>query len=315
MSRSDALQGVAEFLAVAEQASFRRAAGVLGVTPAAVSQAVRALELRTGVALFHRTTRKVGLTEAGEALKARLAPAMADMTAAFDRLDDFRSRPQGHLRLTVPRLAVDLVMVPVLPVLRRLYPEVTVEVAVQDAAVDLADEGFDAGIRIGEFIARDMITLALTRDFHWVVAGTPGYFDTHGRPSEPRALLDGHDCIRYRYPTSGMIYRWEFERATEACRLDPPGATIVNDAALMRELALAGLGLIYAADLQIADDLAAGRLETVLADWLPVSDGLRLYFPDRSRNQPKLRAFIDVARRVLRERAVALPASGREDRA
>jgi DNA-binding transcriptional LysR family regulator len=299
MSRVDAFSGLAEFLAVARHASFRAAAAELRVTPAAVSQAVRALEGRVGLPLFQRTTRSVALTEAGAEFLARLRPAAADIGEALDSLAEIRGRPAGSLRLSVPRIALDLVILPVLPEFRRACPDVKVEIEVDDASVDLTAGRLDAGIRIGEFIERDMIAIRLTPDFRWLVLGTPSYFAARGRPRTPQDLIK-HECIGYRYPTAKAVARWEFTRGGREFSLDPPGSIIVNDHLTMVALAGLGLGLAYTADLVAARDLASGELEPVLGSHLPTKPGLFLYFPARSQVQPKLRAFIDVATRLLR---------------
>src|SRR5689334_13879703 len=176
MARTDGFTGLSEFLAVAEHASFRIAAARLNVTPAAVSQAIRALETRLGLPLFQRTTRRVGLTEAGQSLLARLRPAAAEIHEALEALGDMRQRPAGLLRLSVPRIAVSLIIEPVLADFRRAYPEVGVEIDVSDGNVDLTAGGFDAGIRIGESIDRDMIAVRVTPDIHWSILGAPAYF-------------------------------------------------------------------------------------------------------------------------------------------
>jgi DNA-binding transcriptional LysR family regulator len=299
MSRADQFAGMSEFLAVARHASFRAAAAELGVTPSAVSQAVRALEGRVGLPLLQRTTRTVALTEAGARLLEQLVPAATTIREALDAVGALRSRPLGILRLSVPHIALNLVLLPVLQEFRRLCPDVAIDIDVNDASVDLTAMQFDAGIRIGEYIERDMVAVRLTAAFRWVVAGAPGYFADRGRPASPRDLT-GHECIRYRFPTARSVYRWEFVRRGKTFTLDPPGSLTTNDHLSMLGLALRGLGLAYTADLVAAEPLASGALEDVLRPYLPVTPGLFLYFPRRSQTQPKLRAFIDVARRVMR---------------
>lgn len=290
----DSFDGLTEFLAVAEHHSFTTAAATLGVTPTAVSQTIKALEARLGIRLFARTTRRVALTEAGNALFLQLRPAATQITEAFDMLGKFRDHPMGNLRLTVPRMAVPLVIAPLLPRFRKAYPEVAVEISLDDAAIDITEHGFDAGIRIGEAIERDMIAVRLTPDIVWTVAGSPAYFARHGRPATPEELTR-HEAIRYRYPASGAIYRWEFERAGRDFSVDVPGGVTVNDSLLLMEMAEAGAGLAYLPEMLIRDAISGGRLERVLQDYLPTSPGLFIYFPARSQTQPKLRAFIDMA--------------------
>src|SRR5215467_11707710 len=211
MARVDRFTGLSEFLAVARHTSFRAAAAELGVTSAAVSQAVRALETRIGLPLFQRTTRNVALTEAGSRLLSRLSPAATEIGDALDSLGALRERPMGNLRLSVPHIAMDLVILRILPEFRRACPEVTLDIDVNDASIDLMAEQFDAGIRIGDFIERDMVAVKLTPDFRWVIVGTPAYFKAHGRPTSPQDLTE-HECINYRFPTARTVYRWQFVR-------------------------------------------------------------------------------------------------------
>lgn len=296
---TDPFAGLAAFLAVAETGSFTAAAARLGVSPAAVSQTVKALENRLGTPLFLRTTRRVGLTEAGAALLIRARPAAAEILQALETAGEMGEEPAGVLRLTVPRMAVPLVIEPVIPVLRRAHPKVAVEIAVEDAAMDLPAHGYDAGIRIGEMVERDMVAVRLTRDIVWSVVASPAYLAARGTPQQPEDLTQ-HDAIRYRFPTSGAIYRWEFERDGRTLTVDPPGSLVVNDGALLISFALAGLGLAYVADIAAEEEIEADRLRPVLQPFLPRSPGLFLYFPRRASIQPKLRAFIDVMRTVLR---------------
>lgn len=296
---TDPFAGLAAFLAVAETGSFTAAAARLGVSPAAVSQTVKALENRLGTPLFLRTTRRVGLTEAGAALLIRARPAAAEILQALETAGEMGEEPAGVLRLTVPRMAVPLVIEPVIPVLRRAHPKVAVEILVEDAAMDLPAHGYDAGIRIGEMVERDMVAVRLTRDIVWSVVASPAYLAARGTPQQPEDLTQ-HDAIRYRFPTSGAIYRWEFERDGRTLTVDPPGSLVVNDGALLISFALAGLGLAYVADIAAEEEIEADRLRPVLQPFLPRSPGLFLYFPRRASIQPKLRAFIDVMRTVLR---------------
>jgi DNA-binding transcriptional LysR family regulator len=299
LARVDRFTGLSEFIAVADHASFRAAAAELRVTPAAVSQAIRSLEARLGLPLFQRTTRHVALTEAGVNFLSRVRSATNEIGEALDALAALRERPTGHLRLSVPRIALDLVVLAVVPEFRQAYPDVRVEIDVDDASVDLTAGRFDAGIRIGEFIERDMIAVRITSDFRWSVLGAPSYFAARGRPRSPQDLIR-HECIRYRFPTARVVYRWEFLRKGREYSLDPPGGVVVNDHMIMIALARRGLGLAYTADLIAARELASGELEPVLASYLPTRPGLFLYFPAKNQAQPKLRAFIDVIKRVLR---------------
>lgn len=305
MARANSFSGLTEFLAVAECGSFRAAAARVGVTPAAISQAVKALETRVGMPLFLRTTRSVALTEAGTSLLARLRPAATEIDGALGDLSVSRGQPAGILRLSVPRIALDLVLFPLLPHFRRAHPGVRIEVDVNDAFVDMMESGFDAGIRIGNVIERDMVAVRLTRNFQWCVVGSPDYFAARGKPRTPKDLLD-HECIGYRFPTAKTVYRWQFREKGRDYSVDVAGGVVVNDHLSLVALAKTGLGLAYTADPVAERELSAGTLQAVLRPYLPTTQGLHLYFPGRSQAQPKLRAFIDflTARRSQAERAL-----------
>lgn len=300
MARANQFSGLAEFLAVARHANFRAAGADLGVTPSAISQSIRGLEARIGMPLFQRTTRKVALTDAGAALLAQLSPAATSIAEAMEAVTGSRSRPAGSLRLSVPRIALGLVLWDLVPAFRSAYPDITVDLDVNDASVDLTTEQFDAGIRMGEFIQRDMVAVRLTKDFRYVVVGSPGYFKARGRPASPKELT-AHECIRYRFPTARTVYRWEFANGKKMYSVEPRGGVTVNDHLSMIELACRGNGLAYTLDLLAQPALAAGTLEQVLARHLPATSGLFLYFPAKSQAQPKLRAFIDFATAKLRK--------------
>jgi DNA-binding transcriptional LysR family regulator len=302
MARIDVFSGLTEFMAVADESSFRAAAARLRVSPAAVSQAVKVLEARVGIPLFLRTTRSVALSEAGVQLHQRLRLATGEIVEALGDLDALRQRPSGVLRLSVPRIALDLVVLPVLPGFRAAYPDITVEVDVNDASVDIAAEGFDAGVRIGDIVERDMIAVRLTPDFRWRVLGTPAYLARHGVPRKPEDLFQ-HQCIGYQFPTGKTVYRWQFQNKGRPLSMDVAGRIIVNDHLTMIALAKAGVGLAYTADLVAAPDVEAKRLRAVLSAYCISGPGLYLYFPMRSQQQPKLRVFIDFAKQVLRTRA------------
>lgn len=297
--RIDRFTGLSEFLAVADTGSFRAAAAELGVTPAAISQAIRALELRVGLPLFQRTTRRVAMTEAGEAFLNHVRPAATDIGVALETLAAMRSRPSGRLRLSVPRFALTTVVEPLVAAFRAEYPEVEVELAVDNATVDLTAERFDAGIRIGEALERDMIAIPLSPACRWLVYGSADYFARNPPPVTPDDLAN-HECIRYRYPRARTLYRWEFLRDGHLFAMDVPGGTIVNDGDLALSLAGRGVGLTYTADVAADGHPARASLSPVLEAFSHQSPGLHLYFPARNQTQPKLRAFIDTVRRVSR---------------
>jgi DNA-binding transcriptional LysR family regulator len=289
------LDGVEAFLRVAERLSFRSAAEDLGVSPSAISQTIRALEARVGVPLLTRTTRSVGLTEAGQRFLERARPAFADLNEAFEAARSFGERPAGLLRLNVPRAVIPFLMEPVLEGFSAAYPEVEIEICGEDEFIDLVERGFDAGIRMGDYLEADMIGLRLTPPFRLVVVGTPGYFQRHGRPLVPRDLRD-HRCIRSRMPTSGAIYRWHFDVEGQPIEIAVDGPLIVNDLEVSRMAALRGVGLAHLAEPLISGAVAEGRLETVLDSYAPWSPGAYLYYPSRTQMLPKLRAFVDFIR-------------------
>jgi DNA-binding transcriptional LysR family regulator len=299
MARSDSFDGLSEFLAIVRQGSFRAAAIELGVTAGAISQALQVLERRLGLPLFHRTTRKISLTEAGERLLAQLAPAADVITTTLDELAQLRAGPSGTLRLLVHRVAVPHVITPVMPAFRRAWPDLKVEITVEDTHAEIVAGGYDAGIRIGEYIDRDMVAVRVSPSFRWLVLGAPSYFEKRGRPEVPEDIAQ-HECIRYRRPDVGDVYRWEFERDGQSLSIDPPGSLVINDPDVFRALAVEGLGLIYTSSLLASKELEAGLLEPVLEAFAPSRDAFFIYFPRTSRNQPKLRAFVEACARGAR---------------
>lgn len=302
MARTDLFDGISEFLTVVRRGSFRAAARELGVTPGAVSQAVQTLERRIGLPLLHRTTRHVALTEAGERFLTEVQPAADAIAGSLDNLANLSGRPSGTLRLLVHHSGTREVAMPVLPTFLAAYPDIAVEVITDTKGHDLVSGGFDAGIRVGEFIDQDMLTVRVTPPFSWIVVGSPAYFAVHGRPETPEDLAN-HTCLRFRMPGSGDLYRWEFEREGVAVTIDPPGHMSSDDPTLLRAMAVAGLGLAYSSSQIARDELADGRLETCLDAFAPARDALYLYYPKSSRLQPKLRVFIDACLRSMRERS------------
>src|SRR5262249_29663379 len=289
--RQGALDGVEAFLSVAEHRSFRRAAAELGVTPSAISQAVRALEARVGAALFIRTTRSVGLTEAGERFLSRAKPAFEELIAASAVAPDLRQRPAGLLRLAVPRAVVPILLEPLIASFCQAYPEVEVEIAASEELVDLAAGGFDAGIRLGQFIAADMVAVPLTRPFRFVVVGSPAYLARSGRPERPDDLR-GHACLRLRR-SNGALALWSLNDRGRAIELAVSGPLIANDFPTMLGAAIEGLGLAQVPEPIAAAQVKAGKLVHVLEPFAPMTPGVFLYHPDRRQVLPKLRAFID----------------------
>jgi DNA-binding transcriptional LysR family regulator len=289
--RQGALDGVEAFLSVAEHRSFRRASAALGVTPSAVSQAVRALEARIGALLFIRTTRSVGLTEAGERFLARAKPAFEELVAAGAVARDLGQRPTGLLRLTAPPAVVPHVLQPLIASFCRAYPEIEVELSADDELVDIAAGGFDAGIRMGQFIAADMVAVRLTPPFRFVVVGSPDYLRRRGRPERPDDLRE-HACLRWRR-SNGALGLWSFSGNGRAVDVAVAGPLIAGDFPTVLGAAIAGMGLAQVPAPIAADALKAGKLVPVLEPFAPTVPGVFLYYPGRRQILPKLRAFID----------------------
>jgi DNA-binding transcriptional LysR family regulator len=292
--RQGALDGVEAFLSVAQHRSFRRAAAQLGVTPSAISQAVRTLEGRVGAALFLRTTRSVGLTEAGERFLSRAKPAFEELVAASEVARKLGERPAGRLRLSVPRAVVPILLEPLIASFCQAYPEVEVEVAASEELVDLAAEGFDAGIRLGQFIAPDMIAVRLTPPFRFIIVGSPAYIARSGRPERPDDLR-GHACLRRRR-SNGALALWSLNDNGRVIEIAVSGPFIANDFPTMLGAAVEGLGLAQLPEPIAAGPMKAGKLVHVLEPFAPMAPGVFLYYPDRRQMMPKLRAFIDHVR-------------------
>lgn len=289
--RRGALDGVEAFLGVAQHRSFRKAAAQLGVTPSAIGQAVRALESRLGAVLFVRTTRSVGLTEAGEQFLARAKPAFEELVAASEVASGLGRRPAGLLRLSVPRAVVPILLEPLIASFCQAYPEVEVEIDVSEKLVDLAAGGFDAGIRMGQFVAADMVAVRLTPPFRFIVVGSPAYFARNSPPKCPEDLRQ-HACLRLRR-TSGALASWSLDDKGRAIEIAVSGPLIANDFPTMLSAALKGVGLAQVPAPVAAEPLAAGSLVEVLKPFAPMTPGVFLYYPSRRQMMPKLRAFID----------------------
>jgi DNA-binding transcriptional LysR family regulator len=293
--RQDQLDGLVTFVCVAELSSFTAAAVRLGVSPSAVSQTVRSLEQRVGVPLFNRTTRSVSLTEAGDRYLQRVTPAIQELGYASEELGDTAARPSGSLRLNVPRVAYMIVLQPVLARFLAAYPEIDLEITIDSKLVDIVGHGFDAGIRFGHRVERDMVGVGVGPPLAAHVVASTGYFARRGIPRHPRDLLQ-HDCIGFRQVTSGQVERWAFSRDGEDMQLAVTGRLILNDSAALVQAALDGLGITYMVNGYIERFIEDGRLVRILADWSPKLPGLTLYYPDRNRVPRKLRALIDFLR-------------------
>ncbi|MDN7182783.1 LysR family transcriptional regulator [Caballeronia sp. SEWSISQ10-4 2] len=289
--RQGALDGVEVFLSVAQHRSFRRAAAELGVTPSAISQTVRVLEARIGAALFIRTTRSVGLTEAGERFLSHAKPAFEELVAASEVARGLGQRPSGLLRLSVPRAVVPILLEPLIASFCQAYPEVELEIATSKDLIDLAAEGFDAGIRLGQFVDPDMVAVPLTPPFRLIVVGSPAYFAVRGRPKHTDDLRQ-HACLRWRR-SSGALALWSFNDDGRAIEIAVSGPLIAHDFPTMLGAAVEGMGLAQLPEPMVAEGLRTGRLVHVLEPFAPVIPGVFLYYPSRRQIMPKLRAFID----------------------
>jgi DNA-binding transcriptional LysR family regulator len=281
-------------VAVARQGGFRAAARELGMASSALSHAVAALEARLGVRLFNRTTRSVAMSSEGEQFVAEVAPALAAIQAALERVEAYQAEPSGVLRLNLAIGAARIILAPLIFEYMRLHPHVDVELVTESALVDVVGQGFDAGVRLAEFVPPDMIAVPITPMMRSLVVGSPAYFEGRTRPKTPQELA-AHRCIRARM-ASGAIYRWEFEKRGERMELDVPGDLILDESDLMLQAALAGQGLAYLSDPATVEHIAADRLVATLEDWSPAYPGLSLYYPSRRNMPARLRAFIDLIR-------------------
>ncbi|HEX9876036.1 MAG TPA: LysR family transcriptional regulator [Gammaproteobacteria bacterium] len=289
---------MAAFARVAHHGSFTRAAADLGVSPSAISQTVRGLESKLGIRLLNRTTRNVGLSEAGRRFLERVGPALELIGEAFDDLGELRDRPTGHLRVTLPRIPAATLLAPLLGKFTRAYPDVLLELTINDELTDLVARGFDAGIRLGERLAQDMVAVRISRPQRLAVIGSPEYLRNRPAPHTPTEL-HAHACLRFRYPTSGAIYRWEFERDGQALEIDIDGRFITNDIDMMVAAARQGLGLAAVFEDCVRAELASGTLVRVLEDWCAPFPGFFIYYPSRVRMPSKLRVFVDFLKQSL----------------
>lgn len=291
MMRRTNLGDLDAFVTIARAGGFRRAAALRGVSGSALSHAMRGLEQRLGVRLFHRTNRAVSLTAAGAALLSEIEPSFRGIDEAVDRLDRFRAKPAGRVRITALSDAVRLLIGPKLPGFLEQYPDVEVEIVQDDRFVDMISEGFDAGIRYGDRVPEDMIASRLTPDLDWVIVGAPSYFEKHGRPVVPNDL-HGHRCIRLR-GGADRIYHWELGSDDAATQIDVPGQLTLGDSELSIRMAEAGVGLFYCLRDRVVNELDSGRLEVVMDDWTSPGPGFHAYYVSHRQVPSALRAFLD----------------------
>lgn len=283
------------FLAVARERSFTRAAAGLGVSPSALSHAIRGLEERLGLRLLTRTTRSVAPTEAGERLLAGIGPHFDGIEAELAALTALRDRPAGRIRITTGSHAAETILWPALARLLPAWPDVQVELSVDAGFVDIVAQRFDAGVRLGETVAKDMIAVPIGPDMRMAAVAVPAYFEARERPLTPHDLA-GHNCINLRFPTHGGLYAWEFEKAGRPLNVRVEGQLIVNDTALALQAALDGAGLAFLPENHMAAEIAAGRLVRVLEDWTPLFPGYHLYYPSRRQHSPAFALLVEALR-------------------
>jgi DNA-binding transcriptional LysR family regulator len=280
---------------IARERSFTRAAAQIGVSPSALSHAIRALEERVGVRLLTRTTRSVAPTDAGERLLDAIGPYLDGIETELAALGALRDKPAGRIRITTGIHAAQTILWPALAKLLPAYPDIEVELAVQTGFVDIVAERFDAGVRLGETIGQDMIAVRIGPDMRMAAVGSPGYFAEHGPPATPHDLA-GHRCINLRFPTYGGLYAWEFERSGRALNVRVEGPLIVNEILLARRAARDSAGIAYLPEDYVAEDIREGRLTRVLADWCPPFPGYHLYYPNRRQRSPAMTLLVEAIR-------------------
>lgn len=293
--KRDELNDLAAFVVVADEMSFTRAAAKLGMSASALSHAMRSLEDRLGLRLLARTTRKVSTTEAGERLLRTLRPAFEDISAELTALSELRDKPGGTVRITTFKHAATSILSPMLPGFLETYPDIRVEITIDEGLTDIISSRYDAGIRFDEKVAKDMISVRISSEVRWATVGSPVYFAHHPIPKTPQELAE-HRCINYRYTTSGGLYLWEFQQDGRSFQVRVDGSLIFNDSDLILAAALAGQGIGYLFEDEIVELVAEGRLIQVLAEWCPTAPGYYLYHPNRRQIPPALAALIDALR-------------------
>jgi DNA-binding transcriptional LysR family regulator len=289
------LDQLVAFVAVARARSFTRAAAQIGVSQSALSHTVRELEERLGVRLLTRTTRSVSPTEAGERLLRNVGPRFDEIEAELAAVGELRRKPAGTIRITATEFAIDTVLLPKLAPLLRQYPDIHVEMIVDYGLTDIVAQQYDAGVRSGEQVARDMIAVRIGPDMRMAVVAAPSYLRTHPEPRKPQDLI-GHNCINLRLPTHGGLYAWEFEKGSRELRVRVEGQLTFNGTAQLLNAALAGCGLAYVPEGLVEAHLAKGRLRRVLADWCPPFSGYHLFYPSRRQSSAAFALVVDALR-------------------
>jgi len=290
--RREELVDLNAFLTVAEEESFTRAAAKLGTSQSSLSRTIRRLEDRLGLQLLTRTTRKVAPTAAGGRLLGTLKPALDSILAELTTLTELREKPAGTIRITTSEHAADSVLWPALERLLPDYPDIDVELSIDPGLTDIVGQRFDAGVRLGGAIAKDMVALRIGPDQRMAVVGAPRYFDKHGRPDTPQDLAE-HDCINLRLLSAGGFYAWEFEKAGQEVRVRVDGQLAFDDVRMIVRAAAAGFGLAYVMEDRVRAQLADGRLIRVLDDWCPAVPGYHLYYPSRRQHSAAFSLLVD----------------------
>jgi DNA-binding transcriptional LysR family regulator len=283
------------FLAIARERSFTRAAAQLGVSQSALSHTLRSLEERLGLRLLTRTTRSVSPTEAGERLLRTVGPRFEEIEAELAALSELREKPAGTIRITAGEHAATTILWPRLEILLPDYPDIHVEIIVDYGLTDIVAEGYDAGVRLGEAVAKDMIAARIGPDMRMAIVGAPSYFARRPRPKTPHELT-AHDCINLRLPTYGGLYAWEFEKGDQKLKVHVEGQLVFNNIALRLSAALAGAGLACLPEDQVQPFLSEGRLVRVLKDWCPTFSGYHLYYPSRRQSSPAFVLLVNALR-------------------
>jgi DNA-binding transcriptional LysR family regulator len=283
------------FLAVAKERSFTRAAAKLGVSQSALSHTIRGLEERLGLRLLSRTTRSVAPTDAGERLVRTIGPRFEEIDAELSALTELRDKPAGTIRITTGEHAAEAILWPALAGLLPRYPDIKVELIVDHGLTDIVAQRYDAGVRLGEQVAKDMIAVRIGPDFRMAVVGAPSYFERKPKPKKPQDLT-AHDCINIRLPTYGGIYPWEFEKRGRELKVRVDGQLVFNNIALRLNAVLAGLGLAYLPEDRVQSQVAEGRLIQVLDDWCAPFPGYHLYYPSRRHSSPAFALLVDSLR-------------------
>jgi len=289
------LDDLLAFVAVERERSFTKAAAKLGVSQSALSHTIRALEARLGIRLLTRTTRSVSPTQAGERLLRTVGPRFEEIDAELAAIRELREKPAGTIRITATEYAADAILIPKIAKLLRDYPDIKVEIVIDYGLTDIVAERFDAGVRSGEQVAKDMIAVRIAPDMRMAVVGAPAYLKSRPEPKKPQDLI-AHNCINLRLPSHGGLYAWEFEKGARELKARVEGQAVFNTTTQMLNAALAGLGLAYVPEGMVQAHINKGRLRRVLADWCPPYPGYHLYYPSRRQSSAAFALLVDALR-------------------